>query len=106
MEKVQRLLAALVGFGWSAKALLRTFHDPDPRAQQAAVILFRVGICGLVLFVFLKRAAGKRMEATTWNGLACFFVVGIWNATGATNPPLRRTAASVGVARLSAAEGQ
>jgi hypothetical protein len=80
-ETFQRLLAALVGLGWSSKALYRTLHDPDPRAQQPAVILFRAGICALVLFIFLKRAAGKRMEATTWSGLACFFVVGIWNAT-------------------------
>ena len=58
-----------------------TFYDPDPRAHAIGVIVFRVAVCGAVLVIFMKRAAGKKMEPSSWAFLAFLLLQGIWRAS-------------------------
>jgi hypothetical protein len=66
LEKVERVVAAVVGLGWSWAALYGTFHDPDPSAQNIGMIVFRIGCCGAILYWMMRRAFGRRMDTTSW----------------------------------------
>jgi len=81
LERWQRVVAALVGVGTSLAWLHGTFYDPDPRAHAIGVIVFRVAVCGAVLVIFMKRAAGKKMEPSSWAFLAFLLLQGIWRAS-------------------------
>jgi hypothetical protein len=89
LERLQRVVAALVGVGTSLAWLHGTFHDPNPRAHAIGVIVFRVAVCGAVLVIFMKRAAGKKMEPASWALLAFLLLEGIWRASTTWGSVLR-----------------
>ena len=91
LEGLQRVVAALVGVATSLAWLHGTLHDPNPHAQATGVIVFRVVVCAAVLVIFLKRAAGKRMEPTSWALFALFLLEGIWRASTTWGSVLRAT---------------
>jgi hypothetical protein len=77
LEHAQRVIAALIGLGWAVGVLLRAFHDPDPRVHNLAIVVFRVGVCVLILSTLLKRVFGKRMDPMVWAFLAFLCVDGM-----------------------------
>src|SRR4051812_622110 len=81
LEKLQRVLAALYGVLISSLWLVGTFRDPDPRAQSLDVILFRVAFSALPLYLFMKRALGRKMDAITWGLFSLWMFEGIWKAS-------------------------
>jgi hypothetical protein len=81
LEGFQRGLAALLGLVASWRMVHGTLHDPEPRAQFLAVIVFRFAFIGFIFFLFARRAAGKKMDAISWAVFALLFLDGTWKAT-------------------------
>lgn len=81
LDRVQRVFAAFVGLFVSWRMLYSTFTDPNPNLHAPAVIVFRVAIIGLILFAFVRRAAGRKLDSIAWGAFAMVFTEGIWKAT-------------------------
>ena len=81
LDRFQRVFAAFVGLFVSWRMLHSTFTDPNPTLHAPAVIVFRVVIIGLILFAFVRRAAGKKLDSTAWGAFGMVFTEGIWKAT-------------------------
>jgi len=81
LRYAQRAVAALIAVGWSIGALIGTFRDPHPWSHNAAIIIFRVGVCLVLPYVVLKRVFAERIDTMVWAVFALFCVDGIWRAT-------------------------
>jgi hypothetical protein len=78
MEKLQRLIAAAAGIVAISGWVHSTLTDPEPLAQGVPIIAFRLGWCALILGVFFRRAAGRKMEPVAWGFVALVVIPGVW----------------------------
>jgi hypothetical protein len=80
MERLQRAIAAIVGLFTASSWVYGTFTDPNPSFRSIWVILFRLVWSALILYIFLRRAVGRRMDSLAWAGFALLVVPGIWES--------------------------
>jgi hypothetical protein len=80
VERLQRSLAAIVGLFMASIWVYGTFKDPNPAFQSVWVILFRLVWCALILYCFLRRAVGRRMDPIAWAAFAFLVIPGIWES--------------------------